>query len=115
MTRSNKYIGYIFGFALAICIVEAFAQYNIKKSSDKKKPFNVLKSALLYAIICFLLYNAYCYENVGHMNLIWSCMSIITAFTVGYICFNEPFNCYTCIAILSACLAIYFSHIADGV
>jgi len=109
----NERIKFALGFALLITFVEAFAQWNVKKSSSTENDHRLFLAMVLYCFVVYLLFRSYKYENVGHMNLIWSCMSIIVAFISGYVCFGEPFNKYTVVAILFALFAIYFAHRAD--
>jgi multidrug transporter EmrE-like cation transporter len=51
---------------------------------------------------------------MGHVNLLWSCISIIFAITIGAILFGEPFNRFTIFAIILAVAAIYFAQKADN-
>ena len=104
-----------------ITIFEACGQYFIKMSKTKTtlnhKSNGSIKylyiGIISYIIVCLLLYNVYNYEGLGHVNLVWSCMSIILAYTVGHCIFMEPFNEYTILAIIFACIAIYFSYLSD--
>jgi drug/metabolite transporter (DMT)-like permease len=98
---------------LMIALCEATAQYNLKKGNGKKDKSCVLVGGFFYFIVAFLLYRSYSYEGLGHVNLLWSCMSIIIAFLSGMIFFGEKFNKYTCIAVTLALGAIYVSHLSD--
>ncbi len=109
----DKRLPYVLIFALIISIIEASGQFFIKKSSELNKINYVFVGILFYSILCFVLYRSYFFENVGHMNLVWSCFSIILAFCIGYYKFDEPFNHYTVLAIIFACIAIIMSHYAD--
>jgi multidrug transporter EmrE-like cation transporter len=50
---------------------------------------------------------------MGHVNLLWSCVSIIIAYMIGIKFFKETHNKYTCYAILFALAAIYMSYLSD--
>ena len=96
-----------------ITIVEACAQATLKTARAKKMPYLVPLGMLFYAIVAGLLYFTYNYEGLGHVNLVWSCASIIIAIIIGCVFFQEPHNKFTYIAILLAFAAIYFAHRAD--
>lgn len=95
-------------FALIISIIESLSQASIKGK-------RIIYGFIGYGIIVLLLSNAYNYEGLGHMNLVWSCVSIITCYIIGCIGFNEQFNKYTIAAILCAIMAIYLAHRSDEV
>jgi len=93
-------------FALIISLTEAFAQYSLKSN---KLFFGIIG----YSIVAMILFTSYNYEDLGHMNLIWSCVSIIMCFFIGVFIFNEKFNKYTMVAVIFAISAIYFGHLSD--
>jgi multidrug transporter EmrE-like cation transporter len=94
-------------FAILICLAESFSQSTLKHNKHPSLGF------LGYMIVAALLYKSYEYENLGHMNLVWSCMSIITGYIVGYLLFNETLNKYTIVSITLALIAIYTAHLSD--
>lgn len=98
---------------VAITIVEACAQTSLKMARARKIVLLVPLGILFYATVATLLYFCYRYEGLGHVNLVWSCASIIIAILIGCILFNEPHNRYTYIAVVLAFGAIYFAHRAD--
>lgn len=98
---------------VAITLVEACAQTSLKMARAKKMVVLVPLGVLFYVGVATLLYLCYKYEGLGHVNLVWSCASIIIAILIGCILFKEPHNRYTYIAILLAFGAIYFAHRAD--
>lgn len=102
----NKRFLIVIQFALIISLIEVFAQYHLKTE-------NIIAGIVFYAIIALILFKAYKYEGLGHMNLVWSCVSIIMAYVVGSLFFGEPTNKYTVIAIIFAMLAILFAHFSD--
>lgn len=93
-------------FALVISLVESISQVNIKQK-------NVLIGLIGYTIIVFILYNSYNYEGLGHMNLVWSCVSILMCYFMGYLFFNESINVYTIGAMIFSICAIYLAHRSD--
>jgi multidrug transporter EmrE-like cation transporter len=104
----NRRFWIVIKFAILISIIESLTQLNIKKK-------NLVYGIIGYSIIVFILYKAYDYEGLGHMNLVWSCVSIISCYIIGYIFFNEQINHYTLAAILFATTAIYLAHRSDEV
>ena len=109
----NERFWMVIWIIVAITIVEACAQATLKTARAKEMPYLVPLGIAFYATVAFLLYLCYRYEGLGHVNLVWSCASIIIAILIGCILFNEPHNKYTYIAILLAFAAIYFAHRAD--
>jgi multidrug transporter EmrE-like cation transporter len=109
----NERFKIILILVVAISFIECYAQYNLRNGRKNNDKNCLIVSALLYGFICFLLYTCYKYDGMGHVNLMWSCVSITLAYTVGYIVFNEHINKYGIIAIGFALLAIYFSHLND--
>ena len=104
----NQRFWIVIRFAILISLIETFTQFTIKKR-------NIISGILGYSLIVLILYNAYNYEGLGHMNLVWSCVSIITCYIVGCVYLNEPFNKYTVGAIFFALCAIYLAHRADEI
>lgn len=96
-----------------ICLLEACGQTCIKKARVHGLGFWIMIGAVFYCIVALLLYMSYKYDGMGHVNLLWSCLSIILAITIGVILFKEPFNRYTLLAIFCAMVAIWFAHKAD--
>lgn len=95
-------------FALLISLIEIISQFNLKKGV-------LIYGILGYTLVATILFYALTFEGLGHMNLIWSSMSIITCYILGKLYFDEPFNRYTIIAITLAIFAIYFAHRSDEV
>lgn len=102
----NQRFWLVIKFALAISLVESISQVNIKNK-------NILIGLMGYTIIVLILYNSYDYEGLGHMNLVWSCVSIIMCYLMGYLFFNESINIYTAGAIVFSLCAIYLAHRSD--
>jgi len=83
----NERLKIILVLVVSISFIECYAQYNLRNGRKNNNINCLIISALLYGVICYLLYTTYQYEGMGHVNLIWSCLSIT--------------------------LAIYFSHLND--
>ena len=106
--KPNERFWIVIKFAIIISIIESIAQTNIKSK-------RLFIGMLGYIIIVLILYNAYNYEGLGHMNLVWSCISIIMCYLIGHFIFNESLNKYTFCSIILAILAIYFAHMSDEI
>lgn len=90
-----------------LAIVEAIAQNNLRNSESIRIMFGL--SA--YIIVGFLLHYAYSKFPLSKINVMWSCISIILATSLGYYLYNEDFHIYSFLAIIFALLAIYFANI----
>jgi multidrug transporter EmrE-like cation transporter len=111
-------VGIIIVFALCIAFFEAIAQSSLKYYSlDKNTRSEMLVYIGIagYIIVALLLLTSYEYEDMGHMNMTWSCVSIIVAYIMGYILFEEHINHYTIMSIALSLAAIYVGHISDDV
>ena len=93
-------------FGIIISFVEVYAQYSLK---SKRKLFGIIG----YIVVALILFKSYDYEALGHMNLVWSCISIILCFVLGVIIFKEPFNKYTFLSVCFALIAIYLGYLSD--
>jgi multidrug transporter EmrE-like cation transporter len=102
----NERLKIVLLFALMISLVEVYAQYSLK---SRRVFFGVLG----YIVVAMILLNSYNYEALGHMNLVWSCVSIIMCFVIGFFVFKEPFNKYTFLSVCFALIAIYLGHLSD--
>lgn len=103
----NQRFYIVLRFALIISCIEMFSQTVLKH--DRYPILGILG----YIVLSIVLYNSYYYENMGHMNLIWSCISIISCYFVSHMFFGERINRYTLISIFFACIAIYTAHLSD--
>jgi drug/metabolite transporter (DMT)-like permease len=109
----NERFWVVIWLVVGITLVEACAQATLKTARIKGMPYLVPLGVVFYAVVATLLYFSYKYEGLGHINLVWSCVSIIIAILIGCILFHEPHNKYTYVAIILAFGAIYFAHRAD--
>jgi multidrug transporter EmrE-like cation transporter len=90
-----------------IVISEAIAQACLRKSERDGMSFLFFVGIACYSIVCLLLFN--CYRNhakMGNVNLLWSCFSIISIITIGYVFFEEKIYTHDIIAIVLAMGAI---------
>jgi multidrug transporter EmrE-like cation transporter len=109
-------VSLILVFAVLIALFEAIAQSSLKfYSKNREKQFDMLLFLGIggYIMVSLFLFTSYKYEDMGHMNLIWSCMSIIIAFTMGNILFAEHLNGYSVAAIGLALSSIYCGYLSD--
>ena len=95
---------FVYLIILMIAMIEACAQFCIKKGFDNKNKFLYCIGFVLYAIIGFFLLKSYNYKGVGYCNLVWSALSILFACFSGKIFFGEKINY---LAVLLALTAIY--------
>ncbi len=109
----QKRFWYVLYLVILISAVEGFSQYNIKKGNGDHNYTHLVYGIIGYSVICFLLWKSYNFEAMGHVNLLWSCVSIIIAYLIGIKFFKETHNKYTCYAILFALAAIYMSYLSD--
>lgn len=108
--KPNRFIVYAI---ILITIFEATGQFCLKKfeSTNTNRYFYFLFGILFYIIVCGLL--CYCYKykgQLGRINLMWSCMSIIFITIVGYVFLQEKIKNHDFAAIFFALLAIYFAN-----
>lgn len=94
-----------------ITIVEASAQVCIKKYRLNNKYNYILYAITLYFILIYLLYNCYSKNiDIGYVNLIWSCMSIIFVILFGVIFLTEKIKNKEMLAFMFAILAIFILY-----
>lgn len=96
-----------------ITLFEATAQVCLKNFEvGKSNTYTYLLTGItLYLIVCGLL--CLCYKNKGNLgkvNLMWSCMSMIFVILFGYIFLQEKIKMHDMMAIFCAFLAIYFAN-----
>lgn len=103
-------------YIIFISLFEAIAQLCLKK-------FHLHNGKLLryiYLCITITMYIGiwtllcYCYDydrgKLGSVNLMWSCMSIISVMIFGYVFLQEKIEFHDFLAIIFALLAIYFAN-----
>lgn len=117
MNGREKFIKTI-QIVVLISIIEMFTQVCLKKgttSVNKNRDKYLFYGMIGYSIICCLLWKNFSFDGMGQVNLLWSCISIVTAFIAGFILFKEPVNKYTGYSIVFALIAVYFSYLSDVV
>jgi multidrug transporter EmrE-like cation transporter len=107
----NSIVDEIILMAIIIAISESIAQNNIKNSVHGSWIF--LLGLSFYMVVGYLLHYAYHRFPLGKLNVIWSCISIISAITIGYFLYDEPFNNWTIYSMILALGAIYCSFKAS--
>jgi multidrug transporter EmrE-like cation transporter len=94
--------------AITIAIVEAIAQ-NLIKSSGNNTDSKTIFGLSFYIIVGFLLHHAYNKFDLSKVNVIWSCISIVLATTLGYFIYNEHIGWKNILAVVLALGAVYFA------
>ena len=108
--------GIVVVFAIIIAFCEAIAQCSMKYYAlDRaaRSELIVLVGVAGYIMVALLLLTSYRYEDMGHMNMTWSCVSIITAYALGFLLFEEHINHYTIMSVALALSAIYVGQLSD--
>lgn len=95
---------FVYIIIILISIVEACAQFCIKKGSGNKNKFLYFVGFSSYAFVGYLLLKSYSFKGIGYCNLIWSALSIILACVSGKLFFGEKINY---LAVLLSLSAIY--------
>jgi len=99
--KDSKYQNIIIGALLLFIVVsEASAQYCIRRCKRDQKMHLFFLGVFFYSFVCFGLYNMYSMKEIGVVNFMWSCMSIITILSVGVFFFHETINIYDIIGIV---------------
>lgn len=97
----------------AIVFFEAIAQACLKKSKLSNNNGYICISVLGYFMVCLLLIKSYSYNGMGIVNLIWSCLSIITIIMVGVVFYHEKITKFDIIGIIFILTGIYFVYMKD--
>lgn len=90
----------ILGILLFVVASEASAQYCVKSCRVHQKMHFFFLAVFFYSLVCVGLYNLYCFRDMGMVNLMWSCISIITIITVGIIFFHETITKWDVLGII---------------
>lgn len=77
-----------------IVLAEAGAQYCIRRCKEEQKLHLFILGVFFYAFVCMGLYFMYGFRQMGIVNLMWSCMSILTIMIIGVIFFHEHIDIY---------------------
>lgn len=90
----------LIGILLFIVGTESCAQYFLKKCKTTQRWHFFLIAVFFYALVCLGLYNMYDYKDMGVVNLMWSCLSIISIIMIGVIFFHEEINWFDIMGIV---------------
>ena len=109
----NENFSKIINLILIIAIVETLSLICLKEGEINKKSHFILCGILGYIIVAYVLCKTLTFEGIGQVNLVWNCVTILTAFIAGHLIFNEKVNKYTFYAIVFAIIAIYLAQLSS--
>lgn len=109
----NENFSKIINLILIIAIVETLSLICLKEGETNKKTHFILCGILGYIIVAYVLCKTLKFEGIGKVNLVWNCVTILTAFIAGHLLFNEKVNKYTFYAIVFAMIAIYLAQLSS--
>ncbi len=112
MTPHERFLKLI-QLVLLIAIVETISLICLKKGNNEGNFNLALCGWGGYLIVIYILCKTLSFEGIGKVNLVWNCITIITAFITGHLLFNEKVNKYTFYAIIFALIAIYLIHLSS--
>lgn len=109
----HSQIGILVVFALCIAFFEAISQNSLKYYSGHEDCSHIVMCIGIvgYIMVALLLLTSYNFVPMSKMNLVWSCISIITACTLGHVIFDEIFDIHTVGSITLALASIYVAHL----
>jgi len=96
-----------------IVLAEVIAQYCVRKCKEEQKWHYFILGILMYTLVCFGLYNAYEMRTMGIINLLWSCLSIVSVILVGAIFFHDEITIYDIIGMIIVFLGFALIFIKD--
>jgi drug/metabolite transporter (DMT)-like permease len=109
----NENFSKIINLILIIAIVETLSLICLKEGEVNNKRHFILCGILGYIIVAYVLCKTLTFEGIGQVNLVWNCVTILTAFIAGHLLFNEKVNKYTFYAIVFAVIAIYLAQLSS--
>ena len=109
----NENFSKIINLILIIAIVETLSLICLKEGEVNNKRHFILCGILGYIIVAYVLCKTLTFEGIGQVNLVWNCITILTAFIAGHLLFNEKVNKYTFYAIVFAVIAIYLAQLSS--
>jgi len=83
-----------------IVSAEATAQFCLRKCKKEQKLHLFLLGVFFYSLVCIGLLNMYSMKEMGIVNFMWSCMSIVTILLIGIIVFHEEINRYDFVGLI---------------
>jgi len=99
----------LFVFVIIIAVVEACAQNTLKNNDNNK----YIVGLVIYVLVGYLLHYTYQNYPLSKVNVMWSCLSIILATTLGYLIYNESINSLKIVSVMLAIGAVYCSYKAE--
>lgn len=91
-----------------IVLSEASAQYCLRRCKRDQKFHLFLMGVFFYGLVCLGLFNMYSMKEMGIVNFLWSCLSIITMLLIGITVFHEEVNRYDLIGIVMVFTGLAF-------
>lgn len=79
---------------------EASAQYCLRRCKRDQQFHLFLMGVFFYGLVCLGLFNMYSMKEMGIVNFLWSCLSIITMLLIGVMVFHEQINRFDIVGIL---------------
>jgi len=93
---------------LFIVASESMGQYCIRVCKTEQKWHFFLLGLLMYTLVCLGLYISYGFRSMGIVNLLWSCLSIITIILIGIIFFHDEIDMNDIIGIIFVFIGFMF-------
>ena len=101
----------IFWIIIFIVLLEASAQYCIKRSNIDKNVNWFCGGLMLYALVSLSLFFSYNYSQMGLVNAIWSAFSVLLIILIGIYMYHETINSYDILGILFIVIGIFLIFI----
>jgi drug/metabolite transporter (DMT)-like permease len=79
---------------ILIVLCGGSAQYFARSFYDTKDLKDLVISGTFFSIALVIIYKAYDYHHVYLLNNLWSCLSIIYVYLIGYLFWNEKLTNY---------------------
>lgn len=96
---------------LFIVAAESCGQYCIRICKTEQKWHFFILGVIMYSFVCLGLYISYGYKTMGIINLLWSCLSIISIVLIGIVFFHDTVTVNDIIGILFIFLGFIFIFI----
>ena len=109
----NENFAKVINLILIIAIVETLSLICLKEGEVNNKRHFILCGILGYIMVAYVLCKTLRFEGIGQVNLVWNCITILTAFIAGHLLFNEKVNKYTFYSIVFAVMAIYLAQLSS--
>ena len=100
---------------LGIVIMEAIAQYFIKKYNEIPSPIYYILGVIFYAGVAYLLNSSYNYSSMGMSQMLWSGMSVVAILLVGSLFFGEKIEMNEWIGMLFIMAGLIITQIKNFV